>query len=84
MVKKGPLKWVNVYGASGQEGWVNHSKKLAAKMNENPTIATQWNGRILCSTDSKDTERPILKTQKITSTFNVEESIELKKYTVRI
>jgi hypothetical protein len=61
VVKKGPVTWVNVYGASGQEGFVGKNKNLAAKMNENPSIATKWNGRVLYSVDSKDTEKPILK-----------------------
>jgi hypothetical protein len=34
-------------------------------MNENPSIATKWNGRVLCSSDSKDTDKPVLKKEEI-------------------
>ena len=64
-MKKGELRWVNIYGATGQEGFFATNKTLAKKMNENPSIANKWNGRILISIDSEDTDKPQLKTEDI-------------------
>jgi hypothetical protein len=45
--------WVNLYGATGQEGIFAKNKEKAAIMNESPDLATKWNGRILMSITSE-------------------------------
>jgi hypothetical protein len=44
------FKWINIYGAPGQEGLTRSGNQDQAKMmNNNPTIASKWSGRILIS-----------------------------------
>ena len=52
--------WMNLYGAPSGESLFDVGGALVNKMNENPTIATIWKGRVLVGVefDDKYNENP--------------------------
>jgi hypothetical protein len=58
------VKWINLYGAP--EGYGGNLYPEAAKMNQDPTVATNWRGRILVEYFCEDVRHPLCKRTDIT------------------
>ena len=59
-MKQRTFFWANVYGAPGQEGMIAKGGDMVDAMNEDPSIATLWKGRILIGIEYEESESPKL------------------------
>ena len=57
--------WANVYGAPGQEGMIAKGGDMVDAMNEDPSIATLWKGRVLVGVEYEESETPKLGVEKM-------------------
>jgi hypothetical protein len=64
--------WKNIYGSPMDQS----GSKAKTEMNEHPEIASNWKGRVLMQVCCEETEKPIVKVQKIDS----EVVAEFRKY----
>jgi hypothetical protein len=56
--KNGLIHWKNFYGSPMNQS----NSKEKRMMNENPTVASHWKGRVLVQVLAEETDKPLAKT----------------------